>query len=189
MEKPEKKVERVTTGEIKPKKSFARSFLAEDLAQVKDYILSSVVVPNIQRAVIDTVRNGIEMLFYGEVRNTPTSASVTGSKVTYNKMYDVSGRSQSQTYIIQDANDKRIDYTELTFDSELKAKEVLYVLNSHIETYGLCSIAQLYEILDHPRWSTHTDQNYGWMSLTGATIERTFGGRWWLKLPKAMPII
>ena len=68
---PEKHVEKVISGTVKPKKKsemqkFADVFISEDVNNVKSYIVMDVLVPAIKKAISDIVTNGIDMILYGE---------------------------------------------------------------------------------------------------------------------------
>ena len=68
---PEKRVEKVISGTVKPKKKsemqkFADVFISEDVNNVKSYIVMDVLVPAIKKAISDIVTNGIDMILYGE---------------------------------------------------------------------------------------------------------------------------
>ncbi len=64
---PEKHVEKVISGTVKPKKKsemqkFADVFISEDVNNVKSYIVMDVLVPAIKKAISDIVTNGIDMI-------------------------------------------------------------------------------------------------------------------------------
>lgn len=63
---PEKHVEKVISGTVKPKKKsemqkFADVFISEDVNNVKSYIVMDVLVPAIKKAISDIVTNGIDI--------------------------------------------------------------------------------------------------------------------------------
>ena len=88
---PEKRVEKVISGTVKPKKKsemqkFADVFISEDVNNVKSYIVMDVLVPAIKKAISDIVTNGIDMILYGEAGKSKKNS--TASKVSYQKYYD-----------------------------------------------------------------------------------------------------
>lgn len=88
---PEKHVEKVISGTVKPKKKsemqkFADVFISEDVNNVKSYIVMDVLVPAIKKAISDIVTNGIDMILYGEAGKSKKNS--TASKVSYQKYYD-----------------------------------------------------------------------------------------------------
>ena len=71
--KPEKKVEKVVTGNVKLKKKselskFKDVFISEDVGNVKSYIFMDVVIPAAKKAISDIVRDGIDMILYGDTK-------------------------------------------------------------------------------------------------------------------------
>ena len=54
-----------------------------------------------------------------------------------------------------------------------------------IETYGIVSVADLYELVGVD--GEYTDNDYGWTNIRNADVVRTRDG-YLLSLPKAMPI-
>ena len=180
-EKP--KVEKIVTGGVRTKKKselskFKDVFIAEDMENIKNYILMDVLVPAFKKAVSDIVRNGIDMLLYGEVGNDKRSS--TSSKVSYRSYYDRnndrSSNSRAKT---------AYGYDDIVLDSRGEAEEVLDKLEELIETFKIASVADLYDLVGIS--CDYTANNYGWTSLRSASVVRVRDG-YLLKLPKAMPL-
>ena len=75
-----KKVEKVVHGKVrtKPKSGISKvtdMFISEDAANVKSYIVMDVLVPAVKKAISDIVRDGIDMILYGESRGRRSSVS------------------------------------------------------------------------------------------------------------------
>ena len=73
----------VVSGEVTSKESSmvkrtARTFLAEDMNNVKSYILLDVLIPTIKDAVVNIVTNGISMLVYGDMAPSKSGESKIG---------------------------------------------------------------------------------------------------------------
>jgi hypothetical protein len=178
---PEKKVEKVITGTVKSKKKseirkFARVFLPEDVDNVKSYILFDVIIPLIKRAISDTV----EAILYPEGRSGKTS---TASKISYRSYYEKpDGRSR-------DYNTSRTrigyNYDDIILDNRGEAEEVLSRMDELISTYGLVSVADLYDLVGIT--GNYTDNKYGWTDIRSASVIRVRDG-YMLKLPKALPL-
>lgn len=184
---PEKKVEKVVNGPVKVKKKnevnkLKDVFISEDAANVKSYVIMDVVVPTIQKAIVDIVSDGIRMIF-GQGRDSSRSRSSDGP-VSYRSYYDKRdddrryGRSSSRTR-------GSYSYDDIIFDSRGEAERVLERMEDLIDQYKLVTVADLYEMVDVPgEW---TDNKYGWTSLRTAEAVRVRDG-YMLKLPKAFPI-
>lgn len=180
-EKP--KVEKIVTGGVKTKKKSELSkvkdvFIAEDIDTIKNYIIMDVLVPAFKKAVSDIVRNGIDMLLYGEVGSEKRSS--TASKVSYRSYYErnndrSSGSRVKPTY----------GYDDIVLESRGEAEEVLDKLEELIETFKIASVADLYDLVGVS--CDYTANNYGWTNLRSASVVRVRDG-YLLKLPKAMPL-
>lgn len=94
-EAAEKKVDKVVTGNVKRKKKsevskFKDVFISEDVSNVKSYIFLDVLVPAIKKAVSDIVKDGVDMMLYGDKRSGSRGSS---SYVSYRSYSDNTSRS------------------------------------------------------------------------------------------------
>ena len=84
-----KKLEKVVNGSVKVRKKshLKEALISEDASNIKSYIVIDVLIPAIKKAISDIVKNGIEMLLYGDSgrRNGQLSPS---SSVSYRDYYD-----------------------------------------------------------------------------------------------------
>jgi len=182
---PEKKVEKVIAGTVKSKKKseirkFTDVFISEDIDNVKSYILLDVLIPAIKKAISDIVTNGIDMILYGETGKTKSNS--TASKVSYRSYYD--GRNGRRDY---SAIRTKISYNydDIIFDNRGEAEDVLSRMDELISTYGLVSVADLYDLVGVT--GNYTDNKYGWTNIRSASVIRVRDG-YMLKLPKALPL-
>lgn len=186
-----KKVEKVTNGKVKTKKKseihkWTDIFLAEDITNVKSYILEDVLFPAAKKAVSDIVSNGIDMLLYGETRSRDKGSK--GSRVSYNKYYEdrdrYSGRERDR-----DAGRRRVrngyDYEDVILESRGEAEEVLDRMDDLLDNYGIVSVGDLYDLVGIQ--GNFTDNKYGWTNLRNAEVQRVRDG-YMIKLPKAIPL-
>lgn len=182
---PEKKVEKVIAGTVKSKKKseirkFTDVFISEDINNVKSYILLEVLIPAIKKAISDIVTNGIDMILYGETGKTKSNS--TASKVSYRSYYD--GRNGRRDY---SAVRTKISYNydDILLDNRGEAEDVLSRMDELISTYGLVSVADLYDLVGIT--GNYTDNKYGWTNIRSASVIRVRDG-YMLKLPKALPL-
>ena len=178
----EKKVEKVVSGKVKTKKKnelqkMAGSLIAEDARSVKSYILMDVLVPAIKDAIEDIVTNGIRMLLRGDTKARSGGSSGV-SRISYNKAYDSRDRSYSRTRT-------GYNFDDIILETRGEAEEVLTHMDELLETYGIVSVADLYELVGII--GNYTDNKYGWTNLRSAEPVRVNGG-YLLKLPKVCPI-
>ena len=185
-----KKVEKVTNGKVKTKKKseihkFTDIFLAEDVTNVKNYIIDEVLLPAAKKAVSDIVTNGIDMLLYGEARSRKKDK---GSRVSYSKYYD--DRDRYDRYERdRERSRKRIrngyDYDDIILETRGEAEDVLDRMDDLLDNYGIVSVADLYDLVGIQ--GNYIDNKYGWTNLRSADVQRIRDG-YLLKLPKALPL-
>lgn len=179
----EKKVEAITTATVKKKgemKKFTDIFISEDVGSVKSYILMDVLVPAIKKAISDIVTNGVDMVLYGSSGRTKRPGS-TASKVSYRGYYN-----QDQPVARTIARTEAYDYDDVILSTRGEAEEVLSRMDELIDTYGVVSVADLYDLVNV---SCHyTDNKYGWTNLVNVVPVRASGGGYILKLPRALPL-
>lgn len=182
---PEKKVEKVIAGTVKSKKKneiqkFADVFISEDVGNVKSYILLDVLVPAIKKAISDIVTNGIDMILYGGSYRTKSNSAA--SKVSYRSYYD--GRNGRRDYSA--ARTKTgYNYDDIILDNRGEAEDVLSRMDELISTYGVVSVADLYDLVGVT--GNYTDNKYGWTDIRSAQVVRIRDG-YLIKLPKALPL-
>ena len=182
---PEKKVEKVIAGTAKSKKKsdirkFTDVFISEDVNNVKSYILLEVLVPAIKKAISDIVTNGIDMILYGETGKTKSNS--TASKVSYRSYYDERNGRRDYSAVHTKTG---YNYDDIILDNRGEAEEVLSRMDELISTYGLVSVADLYDLVGIT--GNYTDNKYGWTDIRSASVIRVQDG-YMLKLPKALPL-
>lgn len=178
-----KKVEKVVTGKVKTKKKnkLTDVFISEDAANVKSYIFMDVLVPAVKKAISDIVRDGIDMILYGDTHKRSSNSSGV-SYVSYRSYSDRDrrdyGRSEPRTRT-------GYDYSDIILETRGEAEEVLTRMDELLDTYGIVSVADLYDLVG--KTSNYTDNKYGWTNIRTAEPIRVRDG-YMLKLPKAGPI-
>ena len=182
-ENSEKKVEKIVTGSVRSKKKnelnkLADVFIAEDISNVKSYILQDIIIPAIKTAISDVVTNGIDMILYGETGKTKKS---TSSRVSYRDYYSSNDRKSSYS----SASRRSYSYDDIILDNRAEAEEVLVRMDELIEAYGVASVGDLYDLVGLT--GDYTDNKYGWTNLRSAQAVRVRDG-YLLKLPKALPL-
>ena len=184
---PERKVGKVVSGTVKPKKKsniqkFADIFISEDISNVKSYILLEVLVPAIKKAISDIITNGIDMILYGGTRNKSSA-----SKVSYQRYYDRTYE-QRRDYSTSSVRNG-FDYDELIFPTRGDAEAVLDAMNEIISQYGVVSIMDLYD-LANVSMDNYAANKYGWTNISGISgckVIRVRDG-YVLNLPRALPL-
>lgn len=185
-EEQKKRVEKpIITSTVKTKKKselhkFADIFISEDAKNVKSYVLMDVLVPAIKKAISDIVRDGIDMLLYGD-----TSRSKRSSNSPYVSYRDYSGSRRDDDRRNSSRTRSGYSYDDIILETRGEAEEVLSQMDALIETYNDVSVADLYDLVG--KSCNYTDYKYGWTNLRNAEAVRVRDG-YLLKLPRAVPI-
>lgn len=179
-----KKVEKVVHGRVrtKPKSGVSKItdvFISEDAANVKSYIVMDVLVPAVKKAISDIVRDGIDMILYGESRGRKSSSA--SGYVSYRDY----SRSDDRDRFRDSRSRSSYAHDDIILDSRGEAEEVLTRMDELIDMYGNVSVADLYDLVG--KSSEYTDNKYGWTNIRNAEPIRVRDG-YMLKLPKALPI-
>lgn len=178
-----KKVDKVVTGKVKTKKKsemskFKDVFISEDISNVKSYVFLDVLIPAIKKALSDIIVNGTDMMLYGDIRDRKRSGS--GNY----RNYSTSGTRDSRG---SERRRVRYDFDDIILDSRGEAEEVLSRMDELMDTYGVVSVADLYDLVGVS--CDYTANSYGWTgSLRTAEAVRVRDGGYMLKLPRAVLI-
>lgn len=185
-ELPKKKVEKVVKGNVRVRKKsqaskFKDVFISEDASNVKSYILMDVLIPAIKKAVSDIVTDGIDMILYGGSGGRSKNRS-RSSKISYTNYYDRRDEERRRT-----DSRTRTGYSvdDIVLDTRGEAEDILQRMDELIDTYGIVSVADLYDLVGAS--GNYTDNKYGWTNIRNAEPVRVRDG-YMLRLPKAGPI-
>ena len=183
-----KEITKVVQGTAKVKKKgksskFAEIFIAEDVSSVKSYIVSDVLIPAAKKLFVDAIKDAVDMLVFGRTDRSKRSSGFRADYVSYNRYSD-------RRYDDRLSNDTRLrtdySYDDAILETRGEAEEVLDAMNDVIETYGMVSVMDLYDLVGIS--GQYTDNNYGWKNLRNAEPVRTRDGEYMLKLPRAIPL-
>lgn len=182
----EKKVEKVVSGKVTTKKNPGRklkdTFISDEIHNVKDYIFLDVLIPAAKKAISDIVTNGIDMILYGETGHTKKKSGA--STVSYRSYYD--RRDDRDRYSSSSRSRVGYDFDDIVLESRAEAEEVIQRMDELIETYGIVSVADMYDLVGLT--CNYTDNKYGWTNIRNAEAVRLRDGGWVIKMPKALPI-
>lgn len=181
-----KKVEKVVSGKVKTKKKsgmtkFADVFLAEDINNVKDSLVSEVLIPTAKKVFYDLITKGAAMFIYGD--RAARSDSRTGDSVSYRNYSDYSKTDRRYTSSARPVGG--YSYEDLIFENFDEADRVLTQLDAIMQEYHVVSVADLYESAGMV--ANYTDHYYGWTDIHTANIVPDKDG-WIIRMPKATSI-
>lgn len=159
----------------------AGSFISSDIRSVGSYALTDIIIPAIKNTVVSVIKDGIEMLFFGETRRSSDSR-VPGARVDYRGMYP-DRRDEPRR------DERRVtgyEYEDIKFYNRGQAEAVLDAMGDTIAEYRFVTIGDLFEFagLTPP---AYTNVRYGWDSIRYAEIRRTRDGDYYIDLPRPRP--
>ena len=179
----EKQIKKVVTKPAKTKKKgelrkIAEEFILDDVKNIKNYAITDVLIPTIKDAIWDIFTNTLDMFLFNGSKDHRRGQKT--SKVSYRDYYD-SKNDSSKKYGVKD----RFDYDDLEFDSYGEADAVLTGMLEVIDSYGVVSVSDMYDMADVT--APYTANRYGWTSLRNAEVVRVRNA-YIIRLPKAKPI-
>lgn len=182
----ERKVEKVVSGKViarKPSKMrmFTSQIISDDAKNVKSYVFGEVLIPALKKAISDIVRDGIDIILYGEAGKS--SRRSTADKVSYRNYYDRDTRSARESRSMMP---QTTFYNDVFLETRGEAEEVMDRMSELVESYGVVSIADLKDLTGET--IQYTDNKYGWTSMRNARIVRTRDGYHKIEMPRAVPI-
>ena len=178
-----KRVEKVVTGPVKIKKKsevrkLADIFVADDVANVKEYVVNELIIPTIKNTISNIVRDGIDMLLFGSPRRDNKPRGAIGH-VDYTKY------SRDEPRTVNNSRAAVYRHEDIVVDTRGDAEEVITQMEAVIDTYGMVSVADLYDLVGIS--GNYTDHKYGWTNLHNAEPIRVRDG-YMIRLPKALPL-
>lgn len=204
-------LEKVTTGKViikkaGPGKRFRAIFKAEDGRSVATHVLWDVAVPAIKDLLYDVGQEtlgrtlgidtrGARRSGTGSPFNYNNIGSTLASRVNYNRpgfMTDPRDRQQQQAQSAPKAGPpgRNITLGNVTIDdiicpTRIEAEDVIARMYNLVERYGRVTVADLFDLVGVT--GEYTDENFGWVDLTGARPHRQ-GSGYRLDLPRPIQI-
>lgn len=137
-------------------KKAASTFLAEDIENVKSFIIFDVIVPGIKEAFLSSM----EMLLFGSTRRGGRrNVGRTNERVSYDTYYDSSRNGRSDRGR-STSNGGKSSINDIELDYPDEADDAVEAIQERIIRYGDASLQDLFRAC---RMSyDHVDQNWGW---------------------------
>lgn len=181
------KAKKVVSGTVKIKKKkgvskFKEAFIADSAKDVGSHAFLDVLVPAMKKAFSDIVKDGIDMILYGETRGRRSGTSA--SYVSYRSYSD---RDRDRRDDRKYSSSAAFNLDDIILDSRQDADDVLSAMDDMIDTYDSVSVADLYDLIGIDVTGRYTYNDYGWTSLRNAEVVPVRDG-YWIKFPKPRPI-
>ena len=141
------------------------------------HIFMDVLVPSIKKALSDIVKDGIDMILYGDKRSGNRSNSSRGS---YRDYSSGSGRRENNR-----STRTNYDFADLVYDTRSEAESVLASMDEIMDTYNVVTVADMYDLSGVT--CNYTDNKYGWMNISNAQVIHGRDG-YIIKMPRVVSI-
>ena len=172
-----------------PAKKLLKSFVSEDLADIKEAVIYDYIVPGIKDIILSTM----DMIFGGGSYSRRGSyRDRDRSRASYDDYYSKRRRDDDRRSRREDRerdDRRRISYDDILYKTRPKAEEVRRDLFDAFDQYEVVSVSDFYDILKDngvyvdDRDRAYTDNKYGWYDLGPCHIDPVRGG-YILNLPK-----
>lgn len=176
---PKKNVQKIEGVSARVKKKSNLDILSdnvkEDIRHMGSFVVTDVLIPAAKRMVMDTVDAVLYPNGGGKYRKRQTAEYVSYDKYSRKRESRDYGRPRRQ----------ECDRNELIVDSRGEAEMILDRMEELIDTYGVVSVADMFDLAGVS--CDYTANNYGWTNLRNAEPIRVNDG-YLLKMPKALPI-
>lgn len=179
----ESRVTKKVSGTLTKKKNspltkFASIFIPDDVDDVKEYIVSDLIIPTIKSTFLDAVEIFVNGGTSGRSRRRG------GSRVSYSGYYKDKERRSSDS---EERKYQRLhEFDNVIVPTRADAEEILDELYGVLDEFDLVRVADLYDLVGITD-RAHTAYRYGWTSLDKAHIRRVRDG-FEIVMPNARPI-
>lgn len=191
---PEKKIEKVVTGDVVIKKpglrhKFRNVFLGGDVKTAIAYVIGETVMPAIRNMLSDSIKGATDRMIYGTDTYRTNRRSGYNPHVNYSRpanplapiMRDPrmsSGRLPDQPPLPMSHDSQ--PGGDIYFQTREEALMVLETMNEVVDQYDAVTLADLYEMCGMS--SSYTDNKQGWTFVKNGEVRHTRNG-WVLNLP------
>ena len=177
---PDKKVEKVVTGEVVQRKKplgtrFKDVFFGGDFNSAARFVAADVLLPAFRNLVVDAVQEGTRRVMFGESTMHRHRRPEMRSRVQYNN--PVNRRDPRERVYLPDQPPHpapRRGSHEIVLISREDAELVIERLADIVDKYDVASVSDLNDLVGHP--SAHTDNKWGWTSLSGVGVRQVREG-------------
>ena len=179
------KVQKVVKGAVSTKKKslkdkFLDTFVTEDMASVKENIISNVIM-GLKSFALDS----LEMIMFGDYTGYSRRRFGSGANRNYNAISSTRSRSSLEAPLRKPvALSATQQMDDILLETRSDAEMVLDQLSELIEQYGQATIADLYELVGKSRDIEHTDYKYGWTDISRSQIVKLRGEGYLLRMSR-----
>lgn len=188
----EKKAPKVKLKERTFPQKVRSAFIADDVVNIKDYIVFDVVIPAIKTTFRNLIVNTIDLSLFGKVGGGKRDRGGNDTYIAYERAYGGRGGGERMYSPRPQTRDNgSIDVREIDrvwFETEQEANDVIYMCREIYDANaGVLSVA---EFLDAAQMKTSPiHHKWGWIDISHASAEPyPDGSGWYVNLPRPRPL-
>lgn len=175
----------VVSGKVTRRKKSAlkrasESMFANDVEDIKKYLLLEVLKPAAKDTLSELVSRGLDMMLYENSRGSNTRFRIGSRTGGYHNKYNQSERREKPK--ISQRDRRMLHFDDIILDERGDAEQVLDYLRRRIDDYEVATVADFYDAVEVT--SDYTDTKYGWYDLDDAYVRRVRDG-FQIVLPRA----
>jgi hypothetical protein len=184
-EGPDKKIEKVVTGEViqKPKsigRKFKDIFFGGDIKLATRFVTGEVLLPALRNLVVEMTSKGIERVVYGESSFRRQYYDPRPRIMYNNPLYRPDPRQPNipiPSRRLPDQNYRtRREAQDIIVQSREEAEDVVEQLMDVLDKYQVVSLADLMATVGLEHQSSHIDNKWGWTYLNNVEIRQVRDG-------------
>lgn len=177
--------------EASNKKGFAKvldAFIKSDPKTVMNDVYTKVIVPGVQRVILQSVNAGLSEFFGMELPQGVINSITAPSGMPHIGYSNIStaAAQATQTMAPVAGYTGLSVYQRLTWDFKHDADSVLQSMADYLSEYHTVSVGKLCEFAGIKNVST--DYNFGWDDLRSARVVELVNGKWALSLPNTIAL-
>ena len=161
-------------------KRVSESMFANDVEDIKKYLLLEVLKPAAKDTLSELVSRGLDMMLYENSRGSNTRSRIGSRTGGYHNKYNQSERRERPQ--ISQRDRRMLHFDDIILDNRGDAEQVLDYLRRRIDDYEVATVADFYDAVEVT--SDYTDTKYGWYDLEDAYVRRVRDG-FQIFLPRA----
>lgn len=174
-DKPDKKIEKVVTGEVVRKRKnraqkVAETFFGGDLREVATFTITDVFVPAAKNLIYETLTKGFERLLW----NNDQHQTSRGGIQRFNYSRQSTSRMQSASRPWSRSQRETFDISDITLPNRQDAENVLTRMYDMLDAYHMVTVGEFYGLVGIT--PEYTDEKWGWKTLRGANVQSVRDG-------------
>lgn len=156
------------------KKLMKQLFNADDISDMKDYILTEVILPGIGQFGM----NALSVIFLNRPLDpdffSGGKKKKTYGRASYTSYYEKKREKERKKRRYYDDEDDDVDYREIVLKYQDDAEKIVDEMYYRIDEEGSVSVAELFDMIDVA--GEASDNDYGWTRKGDIGVKKVAGG-------------